>query len=48
MGRTLTTRRLRHWVRTTPNGQIGMTMLGVGALCLLVVLLIIGIDAHWM
>lgn len=48
MGRTMASRRLRRWMRTTPNGQIGMTMVGLGALCVLVALVCIGVGAHWM
>lgn len=47
MGRGTATRRLRRWARTTPNGQIGMTLLGVGAALVLIALIFLGVDAHW-
>jgi hypothetical protein len=40
-------RRVRRWARTTPNGQIGMTLIGVGCLCVLVVAVLVGFEAHW-
>jgi hypothetical protein len=38
---------MRRWARTTPNGQIGMTLIGVGCLCVLVAAVLIGFGAHW-
>jgi hypothetical protein len=34
-------------VRTTPNAQIGTTLLGIGCACVLVALILLGIAAHW-
>ena len=40
-------RQVRRWARTTPNTQIGTTLMGIGCACLLVVLLLLGMSSHW-
>lgn len=40
-------RQVRRWARTTPNSQIGMTLLGIGCACVLLALLLLGVDTHW-
>ncbi len=39
---------MRRWVRRTPNGQIGMTLVGIGCVCILAAAIMIGVSNHWL
>ncbi len=40
-------RQVRRWARTTPNTQIGMTLLGIGCAGLLLIMVLLGVGTHW-
>jgi hypothetical protein len=39
--------KVRRWARRTPNAQMGMTLVGLGCVCLLVAAILIGLANHW-